>query len=404
MNTVSCAMVLCVLALGLVAAGCAGGPKGPRAAPLPGVAELPDVDELPDPFRMNDGSRVKTPADWAKRRDEMRAMILYYEYGHMPPAPKTIQATVASTKTILDGAATEKRLTLAMGPGLKVVFRVNLVTPAGQGPFPVIVRNDGELGQVPVLAEVVRRGYMVAEYNRCDLDPDANNVVGPAQAAYPDYDWATLAVWAWGGLRVIDYLETLPMVDGTRIVVTGHSRGGKTALLQGAMDERIALTVPNGSGCGGAGCYRVKQGESLEQITNPQRFSYWFHPRFRDFADKETRLPFDQHFLKALVAPRALLSTDAIGDAWANPLGTQQTFTAAKPVFEWLGAGAKNGAHVREGGHDQNAEDWAALLDFADLVLFGKPPAGGRKFDQLRFPDARPLYSWTAPPAPKAGK
>ncbi|MBE3069210.1 MAG: acetylxylan esterase [Planctomycetes bacterium] len=403
MNTLTCTLVLAALGLALGATGCAAAAR-PQPQPLPGVDDLPDVDQLPDPFRLGDGSRVRTLADWARRRDEMKAMILYYEYGHLPPAPGNIRATVASTTPILDGAATEQRLTLAMGPDHKVSFHVNLITPAGKGPWPVIVRNDGDLGQVPIVAEVVGRGYMVAEYNRCDLAPDKAGAVGPAQAAYPDYDWATLAVWAWGGLRVIDYLETLPVVDKARIIATGHSRGGKTALLQGALDERIALTVPNGSGCGGAGCYRVKQGESLAEITDPKRFGYWFSPRFRQFADRETRLPFDQHFLKALVAPRALLSTDAIGDAWANPLGTQQTFVAARVVFEWLGAGAKCGASVREGGHDQNAEDWAALLDFADLVLRDKAPAGGRRFDQLRFPDAAPLFTWKAPPPPDGGK
>lgn len=56
-------------------------------------------------------------------------------------------------------------------------------------------------------------------------------------------------------MRVIDYLVTLPEIDHEKIIVTGHSRGGKTALLTGALDERVAITVPNASG-GRAQCWR----------------------------------------------------------------------------------------------------------------------------------------------------
>ena len=200
-------------------------------------------------------------------------------------------------------------------------------------------------------------------------------------------------------MRAIDYLVKLDEADQDRIVFTGHSRGGKTALLAGALDERIAITVPNGSGCGGAGCYRYteEKAESLELITHPDRFDYWFLPRFRDFADRETRLPFDQHFLKALVAPRALLSVDAYGDLWANPRGTQRSHCGVQPVFEWLGAADKLGIYFRQGGHAQNEDDWRTLADFADKVFFDKEPASGKTFDKLPFPDLPVEYSWSVP-------
>ncbi len=386
-----------LLMLGMLTTAGAASVNAPGGVDLPDVKELPVVEELPDPFLMNDGSRVATKADWAKRREEIKAMMLYYQYGHMPPPPQNLTAEELSSKRMYDGAATEKRLLLSMGPGKKVKINVGMIIPRGRGPFAVILKNDTGLGRVPIAEEIVKRGYIVAEYVRTDLDPDSKNTVGPAQAAYPEYDWATLAVWAWGGMRVIDYLVTLDVVDKGKIVFTGHSRGGKTALLAGALDERIALAAPNGSGCGGAGCYRIEgeRSETLAQITDPKRFKYWFHPRFRDFAGKETQLPFDQHFLKALVAPRALISTDALGDLWANPLGTQQTFLAAQAVFDFLGAGDKNGIHFRQGGHAQNEEDWRALVDFADKQFFGKKAA--IKFDVLPLPGAKKAFTWTAP-------
>ena len=395
--------VLILLLLGMV--GCAG-TNAPGVMDMPGVDELADVKELPDPFLMNDGTRVKTRADWSRRRKEIKAMMLYYQYGHMPPMPRIIIAKELSSETVYDGGATKKHILLSMGPEGKVNINVGIINinvgiiiPKGKGPFPVILKNDRRIFNVPIAEEIVKRGYIVADYSRTDLDPDRKDAVGAAQAAYPDYDWATLAVWAWGGMRVIDYLVTLDVVDKGKIAFTGHSRGGKTALLAGALDERIALVVPNGSGCGGAGCYRFEgeKSESLERITAPERFGYWFHPRFRDFADKETKLPFDQHFLKVLVAPRALISIDALGDLWANPYGTQQSHRGAQPVFEFLDAAGKLGIYFRTGGHAQSQDDWRTLVDFADKVFFGKTPAGGKRFDKLPFPDAPRPFSWSVP-------
>jgi hypothetical protein len=366
---------------------------------MPDMDELPDIKKLPDPFLMNNGKRVRSRADWRRRRRQIKEMMLYYQYGHMPPAPENVTAKVLSSETVFDGAAAKKHVLLSMGPGRKVKVNVGIIIPKGRGPFPVILKNDSGIFNVTIAEEVIKRGYIVADYNRTDLAPDKKAAVGPARQAYPDYDWATLAVWAWGGMRVIDYLLTLDVVDRKSIAFTGHSRGGKTALLAGAFDERIALVAPNGSGCGGAGCYRFEgeYSESLEQITRPRRFYYWFHPRFRDFAGKETRLPFDQHFLKALVAPRALISVDSLEDLWANPYGTQQSHRGAQPVFKFLGAGDKLGIYYRKGGHAQNRDDWRTLLDFADRIFFGKEPASGKRFDKLPFTKAPRPFSWSIP-------
>jgi len=369
----------------------------PKFADLPPVEKLPEIKELPDPFLFSDGSRVTNKADWDRRRQQIKEIIQYYEYGHIPPPPGNVTPQVLSLEFIFHKTAVKKHVLLTMGPDNNIKANLGIIKPAGSGPFPIILRNDIKIFQFPIAEELVRRGYILADYNRLDLDPDENKIVGPAQAAYPAYDWATLAVWAWGGMRAIDYLMTQDFVDKEKIVFTGHSRGGKTALLAGALDERIALTVPNGSGCGGAGCYRLegKKCETLDAITKPTRFCYWFQPRLRTFAGFENRLPFDQHFLKALVAPRGLLTTDALGDLWANPLGTQQTYRAALPVFEFLGAPGKIGLHFREGKHDQTVDDFRALADFADLVFFGKKTS--REFRKLPFPDAPLPYSWSPP-------
>lgn len=351
-------------------------------APPESLDSLPVVAELPDLFSFADGKTVKTAKDWKLRREEMKAILQYYEYGHIPPRPDVVKVENLKTRQLADCNATEQMMTLVIGSKTQLRMRIALYRPQQPGRLPVIIREEAALGHIQEVPLLMKRGFMLVEYAREDLDPDKPNVVGPAQQAYPDYDWATLAVWAWGGMRVVDYLESRKDVDLSRIGILGHSRGGKMALLAGAFDERFALVVANGSGCGGAGCYRIenKKCETLGLITAPERFAYWFHPRLRWFDEKEDRLPFDQHFLKALVAPRALICTEANEDLWANPLGSRATTKAAQKAFDFLNAGTKNAIHFREGTHDLTPIDWQAIIDFADWHLKGNKPVDVQRF------------------------
>lgn len=351
--------------------------------PSASFSDLPSINQLPDLFTSSHGREVKTVADWRKRRAEMKAIIQHYEYGHLPPRPDTVTVEEFQSTPLTSMPAIEERMTLVIGSQEQLKMRIAVYVPTNKkGPLPVIVREEAALGHLQEVPLLVQRGYLFVEYARTDLDPDENNVVGPAQAAYPEYDWATLAVWAWGGMRVVDYLELRNDVDMTKVGIVGHSRGGKMALLAGALDERFALVAANGSGCGGAGCYRIENNkcETLEKITDPKRFSYWFHSRLRQFSNNEDKLPFDQHFLKALVAPRALICTEARGDKWANPLGSAATTKAAQQAFSFLNASSKNGIHFRNGNHDLLPGDWRIILDFADWHFSNKAPENPNRF------------------------
>ncbi|HOZ49516.1 MAG TPA: hypothetical protein PLO37_14000 [Candidatus Hydrogenedentes bacterium] len=358
----------------------------------------PSVKEFPDPFRFDDGTRVASVKDWPRRRDEMKECILAIEYGHVPPPPGNVEVAREDAPEVTnEGRTFSQRVVLRFGPDKALETNVCVYRPNDKtGPFPTIVRiGPGD----DMASEMNERGYAFVAFEHRDLDPDTegHDVVGPAQQAYPDNDWASLGVWAWGASRVVDYLETCPWANTAQLVITGHSRTGKTALLAGALDERFAMVVPNGSGCGGSGAFRVMGtgAETLDLITRPERFASWFHKDFHRFARREDRLPFDQHFLKALVAPRMLLTTDALGDYWANPLGTQATFLAVQPVFDFLGASDHSAIHFRKGGHDQLPEDFRALLDFADWYFSERPLPRPRVI--LADPGYRLSVSWNAP-------
>ncbi len=394
---------------------------GAEPAETSTVDSLPSIKELPDPFLFADGSRVASPDDWARRRAELLELIQRYEYGHLPPAANVVateapayeppkrtgsnrdakNAPPPPAAAPLPEGTTVKKYELTIGPaGKSVSTHLVLTIPPGEGPFPTIVRGDLGWGDVKpaIAAEVARRGYLLAQFDRTEIVPDKKDVRGGLYDVHPDGDFGALAAWAWGYHRVIDYLVTRDDVNPKQIAVTGHSRGGKTAILAGATDERIAITNPNNSGCGGAGCYRI-QGEKSEDIAAIlKNFRYWFHPDFGRFVGKIDRLPFDQHSVKAVIAPRALLTTEALGDIWANPPGTQQSHLAAKEVYDFLGAGDRLGIYFREGKHEQNLADWQALLDFADVQFKGATVE--RKFDKLAFPATgdKP-YAWSAPTA-----
>lgn len=360
------------------------------------VEQLAVQPELPDPFLRPDGRRIRERREWSSLRKHWQSSVLYYQYGDLPPKPRGVEAEFVAQTELNDIAAQRTELRLRILTPEPLAVRTLMFRPKGRGKRPAIV--DGDLGwgepNPEIVQEVVRRGYALVYFDRTAVAPDSAERKGVYEA-YPDYDGGRLSVWAWGYHRVVDFLQTQPDIDPKRIAVTGHSRGGKTALLAGATDERIALTAPNNSGCGGAGCYR-HLGPNSEAIQNILgAFPYWFHPRFKQFIGRVERLPFDQHIVKALVAPRALLSTEALADLWANPEGAQMTHLAAREVYRFLKAEERIGIWFREGGHAHTLADWQALLDFADRHLLGKRPT--RAFDVLAFPNQKPLYSWRAP-------
>lgn len=328
------------------------------------IDRLPDQPALPDPLE-----GIASAADWPARREHLLAELLRWQYGPFPPTGDPVVFTEEGEDD--DGT---RRRTLRCGPGGALSCRVLWSVPDGPGPFPTIV--DGDLSMRPIgpqiRSAVLEAGFALAEFARTDLASDSAQRDG-VYAVWPDHPGGRLAAWAWGYHRVIDALCAQPETDPRGIVVTGHSRGGKTALLAGALDPRVAVTAPNNSGCGGAGCYRLQgpESEDLMRIADPERFAFWFAPGFRAFAHRESRLPFDQHTLKACVAPRALITTEALGDLWANPSGSQATHDAAVPVFTLLGVPDRIAIHFREGGHEHNLDDWRVLLRFAQKALRG---------------------------------
>jgi hypothetical protein len=377
---------------------------------------------LPNPLIMNDGRQVSTVAQWRARREEIKKILTENFIGDLPPPPGNVEGTETNSTLLPGGKVRFRQIDLRFGPEQRLKLTIALFTPVGTGPFPTFIQpnffetphfsakvpeeadpspspqNDNQrkfaewrrrMTDPESLAvadkDLFERGYALATYGytQSAIDNPTQHSTGYF-LAYPNLSWGGLGVYAWTMSRCADYLETLPFIDHSKLIAVGHSRLGKTALIAGALDERFALVAPVGSGCAGTGLFRVNGGaregkEGLEEYV--RSFPYHVSPNLAQYAGNVKSLPFDQHWLISLVAPRPLISAEGLSDQFCNGKASEASYFAALPVYKFLDAGDRLGINYRPGGHAFTPEDWKAILDFADANLLGKHAS--RRFDQF---------------------
>lgn len=176
-----------------------------------------------------------------------------------------------------------------------------------------------------------------------------------------------------------NFWKPSPRIDRRRIWPHGHSRLGKTALWAAANEPRFAGVVSNDSGCCGAALSRRNFGETRSGAS--RRCSRGGSKRsLTGYAGCEAELPFDQHFLLALAAPRRCWSPSATEDLWADPARRIPVGRAAGEVYRLFGCegigdaefpapeqpvfGDAVGYYLRTGIHDVTPVDWKFVTDF----------------------------------------
>ena len=291
--------------------------------------------------------------------------------------------------------------------GGKLKIRIHVSLPKGASaanPVPVFVFGDHSnyFDSLPFREKtyagiptnsITARGYAYVTFNFNDVCP--NTARGKyldewKKGVYQIYggadrtptSWGTIAAWAWGFSRVIDWIETRPELDAKRVAVVGHSRGGKTALWAAAQDERIALGISNNSGCGGAKLNRmdIPASEHIEQIL--KNFPFWFCLNFQRYIKADNTVEHDQDDLLRLIAPRLAYVASARADPWAGPEGEFEAARRASDIWYAYGKkgislgampepgtfdhGGSIGYHIRPGKHKLLPEDWKRFMDFAD--------------------------------------
>lgn len=382
--------------------------------------------ELPDPLVCFDGRKVSDAAMWReKRRPEILRAFAQHVYGRTPEIKTRLRfEAIGASAKVFDGLATRKQIRIRLlesddAPWIDLLLYVPNNTsgpvPAflglnygnqGVDPDPGIIpsRNAvcqrGEHAQRWPLEMLLKRGYAVACFHGGDIELDRHGsgcrfttegwqkgirhflLRQSGRTELADNEWGSIGAWAWGLSRALDYLQTDPTIDGSRVAVFGHSRTGKTALWAGAQDERFALVISNNSGQGGASLARRRYGETV--AASYSLSGIWYCRNYQKYGDNEAALPVDAHLLIALIAPRPVYVASAEKDRWADPRGEFLAARHAEPVYDLLGrpglgvadmpgvdrpVGQTIGYHIRTGDHEITPYDWGRYLDFADRHL-----------------------------------
>jgi len=381
---------------------------------------------LPNPLVFQDGTKVKTPRQWrTKRRAEILEMCEREMYGRAPGRPANMTFKVLEQdKQALGGLATRKQVAVYFtgqedGPKMEILIYLpnqvkgrvpiflglNFQGNHGVHPDPGIrispnwvwagaagvvnnrstEKSRGSTASRWPIELILARGYGVATIFANDIDPDYfDDFKNGVHALYPELqnrgdNFSTMAAWAWGLSRALDYLESDAQIQPKKVMLFGFSRMGKAALWAGARDERFAMVISNESGGGGAALSKRNFGEDVERLNrgNP----HWFCLNFKKYNKNEAALPFDQHLVISLMAPRPVYIASAEQDLGADPYGEFLAVKAADPVYRFLGTEGlptpnfpglhqpimgRMGYHIRAGKHDVTRYDWEQFLNFAD--------------------------------------
>ncbi|KAI0063836.1 hypothetical protein BV25DRAFT_1837391 [Artomyces pyxidatus] len=216
-----------------------------------------------------------------------------------------------------------------------------------------------------------------ANSNMAQQNDNSSRGVGLFYNLYgKNHSASAMTAWVWGVSRIIDALEANPSasINTSKIAVTGCSRDGKGALMAGAFEPRIALTIPQESGSGGDACWRLSlyeqnSGSVVQTATEIVQENVWFSTNFANYVNNLTVLPIDHHLLLAMVAPRGLISFENTDYVWLSPLSSFGCETAAHTVYTALGV-PQNHGFEQIGGHAHCA--WPANLTASLDAFFNK--------------------------------
>lgn len=379
---------------------------------------------LPDVLKRADGREVRTAKQWERdRRPELLSVFRRQMYGTLPRTDvEVVSKCLEESADAVGGKATRRQVELTFarnGVERKAILLIYLPNGA-EGPVPCFLGFNfqgnqttsfdpavvpSQYSEYPVgnrdsrwdVESIVDAGYalVTAHYYDFFYDREDDDFEGKypksifalfgrdSSADFSGSEGRAISAWAWGYSRVLDYLAgSEARIDPSRVAVMGHSRLGKAALWAGANDPRFALVISNDSGCCGAALSKRRIGEDLHRIL---RFRHWFCKDFDKYTDNEEALPFDQHELLALIAPRPLYVASAAGDVWADPKGEFLAAAEASRVYALYGLeglsvdgmpsvgvplhGGRVGYHIREGKHDVTPLDWRHFISFANKHL-----------------------------------
>lgn len=343
-------------------------------APKGDYADLTEIQELPDPFLRMNGERVTSVADWRCRRAEISAQIQRWIYGEKPGPTASVNAEAGTDSLAVSLSDNDK----------SIDFTAEIQWPTvGTPPYPALIG----IGQ-PRLnnQQILDMGVAIISFPQNEVGAHSgleSRGKGSFYRLYgQDHSAASTVAWAWGVSRLIDALEQTSelKIDPRRLGLTGCSRNGKGALVTGALDERIVLTIVQESGSGGSAAWRVSDaqlasGQNVQTARQIVTENTWLSTNFEQFGESVPKLPVDNHELLALIAPRGLLVLENTDMEW---LGNESAWTsalAAREVYKALGVPTNMGV-TQVGGHPHcivPESQEPAVNAFIERFLLGEP-------------------------------
>ncbi len=382
---------------------------------------------LPNPLKTFSGKKIRNSKEWVKKeRPELLNFFTKNVYGEVPGELKITSARIVEqSDDALNGKAKRRQVEISFQKGSHSLdFYILIYLPKNVEKAPLflgynfygnhtitedvnvlisdawtmdnesfgIINNQlteqsrGVRTNRWAIDKMLDAGIGLATIYYGEVDPDKDDFLDGIHPFFyiddqqqpAESEWGSIAAWAWGLSRAMDYFETSDEIDASKVIVFGHSRLGKTSLWAGATDERFAAVISNESGCGGAALSKRKFGETVRRINTS--FPHWFCQNFKNYNNNEEALPVDQHELLALIAPRPLYVASAEEDQWSDPRGEFLSAFYASPVYKLFGKkgipsnempavnqSIQNSVayHIRSGKHDVTDFDWEQYIKWA---------------------------------------
>src|SRR5256885_13150568 len=209
--------------------------------------------------------KIESRTEWEARAKEIRENTLV-SCGLWPVPEKTPLDARVFGKVERDGYSIEKVYFQAY-PGFYLAGNLYRPLAKGNGPFPAILNPHGHWanGRMADTAEgsIAARCINFAKQGMIAFSYD---MVGYNDTGFPDWPpgeefykrhrrfatnevnllWniSLMGLQTWNSMRALDFLESLPGADKSRLACTGASGGGTQTFILGAVDDRPAAQAP----------------------------------------------------------------------------------------------------------------------------------------------------------------
>jgi pimeloyl-ACP methyl ester carboxylesterase len=322
----------------------------------------------------NDPKAVTNLSDWESKKEEVRQSIQKV-MGKLPSRMNLSAPSLTYLDTLVEENFTRYTVSFESFKNFTGYAFLYLPRRSNQKKSPgmLVLHSTGDPGKKivdgqtsmenrAVARELAERGYVV-------IAPDY-----PSFGDLIDHDFSAdgfesgTLLGIWNHMRSVDILQHLPMVDGDRIGVIGHSLGGHNALFVAAFDDRLKVVV---SSCGWTPFDYYNIGEDAAKRYGG-RLGPWAQDRYMPAIKKfmpDKKLPFDFPEIIASLAPRAFFSNSPTGDGNFDVEGVKAGIKEIEPIFSYFGLSENLQVRYPDSGHDFPLETRMEAYSFLDRHL-----------------------------------